>query len=37
MKRFGLSEKTDWGVLKHYYRWTPYVPTKIHPRLWGLC
>lgn len=36
MKRFGLQEKTDWGILKHYYKWMGHVPRKLHPRLWGL-
>jgi len=26
MKRFGLSEETDWGTLKHYYQWRWKLP-----------
>lgn len=36
MKRFGIEEKTDWGILRHYYRWKRYIPKNIHPRLYGL-
>jgi len=36
MKRFGLEEKTDWGVLQHYYKWLRYCPRKLHPRLYGM-
>ena len=37
MKRFGKMEKTDWGVLEHYYVWRTSIPFKNkHPRLWGL-
>ena len=33
MKRFGLSERTDWGTLHHYYQWRWNVPHKIHTRI----
>tara|TARA_B100001559_G_scaffold319139_1_gene327793 strand:- start:839 stop:1405 length:567 start_codon:yes stop_codon:yes gene_type:complete len=36
MKRFGLKENTDWGVLEHYYQWKDRIPRNRHPRLWGL-
>ena len=36
MKRFGLSEETDWGTLDHYYQWRTDRPWKRHPRLFGL-
>ena len=38
MRRFGLQEKTDWGVLKHYYKWFRYKPShhKLHFRLRNL-
>ena len=36
MKRFGIEEHTEWGVLRHYYRWKARVPRNIHPRLYGL-
>jgi 8-oxo-dGTP pyrophosphatase MutT (NUDIX family) len=33
MKRFGLYEKTEWGILRHYYKWTYLIPHNLHPRL----
>lgn len=36
MKRFGLKEQTDWGVLEHYYQWKKRAPWKRHPRLFGM-
>jgi hypothetical protein len=36
MKRFGLNEKTEWGVLEHYFQWINKIPKRIHPRLHGL-
>lgn len=38
MRRFGRSEKTDWGVLHHYYQWRHQLPPrhKLHFRLRGL-
>ena len=36
MKRFGLKEETEWGVLEHYYQWFRHIPRNRHPRLWGL-
>ena len=38
MKRFGLSEKTDWGTLKHYYQWRWKLPyhNQLHYRLRGM-
>ena len=38
MKRFGLEEKTDWGILKHYYKWFKRMPPyhKLHYRLRNL-
>ena len=36
MKRFGLKEETDWGVLEHYYQWKTDKPWKRHPRLFGM-
>jgi|TARA_B110000977_G_C10843389_1_gene402940 hypothetical protein len=36
MKRFGLTEKTDWGTLDHYYQWRTDRPWKRHPRLFGM-
>ena len=38
MRRFGLQEKTDWGILKHYYKWFRYKPSynKLHVRLKNL-
>lgn len=38
MKRFGLSEETDWGTLKHYYQWRWKLPyhNQLHYRLRGL-
>ena len=36
MKRFGLSEETDWGTLYHYYQWRTDRPWKRHPRLFGM-
>lgn len=38
MKRFGLSEETDWGTLHHYYQWRYSVPyhNQLHFRLRGL-
>lgn len=35
MKRFGLHEQTEWGVLDHYYKWV-VRPRHIHPRLFGM-
>jgi len=35
MKRFGLHEQTEWGVLDHYYKWVER-PRHIHPRLFGM-
>ena len=28
MRRFGLSERTDWGTLRHYYQWRTRVPPQ---------
>ena len=38
MKRFGLSEETDWGTLEHYYQWRWKLPyhNQLHYRLRGL-
>lgn len=38
MRRFGRTEKTEWGVLKHYFQWRWTVPfnNQLHPRLRGL-
>ena len=36
MKRFGRSEKTEWGILEHYFQWKKYIPRHIHPRLYGM-
>ena len=38
MRRFGLEEKTDWGILKHYYKWHKKMPPhhKLHYRLRNL-
>lgn len=38
MKRFGLSEETDWGTLKHYYQWRCKLPyhNQLHFRLKGM-
>lgn len=38
MKRFGLSEETDWGTLEHYYQWRWELPyhNQLHYRLRGL-
>lgn len=38
MTRFGLREKTDWGILQHYYQWRWVVPftNQLHWRLKGL-
>jgi 8-oxo-dGTP pyrophosphatase MutT (NUDIX family) len=38
MKRFGLSEETDWGTLQHYYQWRWQLPyqNQLHFRLRGL-
>lgn len=38
MKRFGLSEETEWGTLKHYYQWRLELPhyNQLHFRLRGL-
>ena len=38
MKRFGRDEKTEWGILPHYFKWKWKVPfgRKLHPRLRGL-
>tara|TARA_B100000780_G_C21003331_1_gene401483 strand:+ start:405 stop:872 length:468 start_codon:yes stop_codon:yes gene_type:complete len=36
MKRFGLTEKTEWGVLQHYYQWRYDVPRNLHIRIQGL-
>ena len=33
MKRFGLYEKTEWGKLRHYYKWFDRDPRNLHPRL----
>ncbi len=35
MKRFGLSETTDWGTLRHYYQWRANVPrqNQLHWRI----
>jgi 8-oxo-dGTP pyrophosphatase MutT (NUDIX family) len=33
MKRFGLYENTEWGVLRHYYKWTHLIPRNLHHRL----
>ena len=35
MKRFGLHEHTERGVLDHYYKWVEH-PGHIHPRLFGM-
>ena len=38
MRRFGRTEKTEWGVLQHYFQWRWTVPfiNQLHPRLRGL-
>lgn len=38
MTRFGLSEETDWGTLKHYYQWRSRLPyhNQLHYRLRGM-
>lgn len=38
MKRFGLTEETDWGTLTHYYQWRRQLPydNQLHFRLRGL-
>ena len=38
MRRFGLTEDTDWGTLHHYYEWLHSVPyqNQLHFRLRGL-
>ena len=38
MKRFGLSEETDWGSLDHYYKWRHSLPyhNQLHYRLRGM-
>ena len=38
MRRFGRIEKTEWGVLHHYFQWRWSVPfhNQLHPRLRGL-
>jgi 8-oxo-dGTP pyrophosphatase MutT (NUDIX family) len=36
MTRFGKEEKTDWGILQHYFQWQTTIPAYIHPRLHGL-
>lgn len=38
MKRFGRSEETDWGTLKHYYQWRWKLPfnNQMHFRIRGL-
>ena len=36
MKRFGLSEQTEWGELAHYYQWRHETPRRLHARLRGL-
>lgn len=33
MKRFGLTESTDWGTLCHRYRWCILTPHPLHWRL----
>jgi 8-oxo-dGTP pyrophosphatase MutT (NUDIX family) len=37
MKRFALCERTEWGVLEHYFQWLSQIPSPIHPRLHALC
>jgi hypothetical protein len=38
MRRFGRTEKTEWGILNHYFQWRWTVPfhNQLHPRLRGL-
>lgn len=38
MRRFGRTEKTEWGLLKHHFQWRWTVPyhNQLHPRLKGL-
>jgi len=38
MRRFGRTEKTEWGALQHYFQWRWEVPfhNQLHPRLQGL-
>jgi 8-oxo-dGTP pyrophosphatase MutT (NUDIX family) len=36
MKRFGRTEKTEWGDLDHYFQWKKHVPRQLHPRLFGM-
>ena len=38
MRRFGRTEKTEWGVLQHYFQWRWKKPfhNQLHPRLRGL-
>lgn len=33
MRRFGRTEKTEWGVLNHYFQWRWSLPLDLHPRL----
>lgn len=35
MKRFGLYETTEWGILRHRFKWTSDVK-NIHPRIRGM-
>ena len=37
MRRFGRSEKTDWGLLEHYYQWRAQRPyhKQLHYRIRG--
>lgn len=36
MKRFGFSERTEWGTLSHRYMWCAVKPYPLHWRLCGL-
>jgi len=38
MRRFKRTEKTEWGILQHYFQWRWKVPfhNQLHPRLIGL-
>lgn len=36
MKRFGLQEKTDWGILRHYYVWKHQMPLRLHTRIYNM-